>query len=243
MFVKKFSEVLTAKEGEPLAAKERLVYQALAGAVQYVASCTRPDVSLVVGRLGRYSAAPTVEHMAAAKTLLRYLKGTVTLSLTYGAEEELMGYSDADFAGDVDSRRSTTGMLFTRNRAAVAWTSKIQATVAASTTEADYVAGAAAAREAVWQRRLNRELGGPGKPVTLRCDNMGSIAMMSNPVSSARTKHIDVFHHVVRDKVEAKEILVEHVATGAMMADSLTKTLPTAGFNRCRDAMGLKPMI
>lgn len=230
------------KEGEPLADKERSVYQALVGAVQYVATCTRPDIALVVGRLGRYSAAPTVDHMAAAKTLLRYLKGTATMSLTYGAEGPLAGYSDADFAGDVDSRRSTTGMLFTRNGAAVAWASKIQPTVAASTTEAEYVAGAAAAREAVWQRRLDRELGGPGKPVPLRCDNMGSIAMMNNPVSSTRTKHIDVCHHVVRDNVEAKEIVIEHVPTDAMMADSLTKPLPTTSFNRCRDAMGLKPM-
>lgn len=171
-------------DGEALDPEERQVYQAMVGAVQYVATCTRPDISLVAGRLGRNSAAPTVEHMTAVKKLLRYLKGTASLSLTYGGKSGLMGYCDADFAGDTDGRRSTSGLLFTRNGAAVAWISQRQATVAASTTEAEYVEGAAAAREAVWQRRLVGELGRVlGDAVPLQCDNLGAIAMMNNPVS------------------------------------------------------------
>lgn len=180
--------------------------------------------------------------MAAAKTLLRYLKGTTTLSLTYSKASPLVGYSDSDFAADVDTRRSTTGVLFLRNGAALCWVSKIQATVAASTTEAEYVAGAVAAREAVWQHRLDCELGGEGCAVPLGCDNSGSIAMMSNPVSSARTKHIDVCDHVISYMAEDGRIVVFHVPTREMPADVLTKPLATEAFVRCRGAMGLAPM-
>lgn len=178
--------------------KGRQVYQELVGAVQYLATCNRPDISLVAGRLGRYAAAPTVAHLSAGKTLLRYVKGTAQLELRYRKDAPLVGYADADYAGDVDNRRSTTGLLFLRNGGAVSWRSKLQASVAASTTEAEYVASAIAAREAVWLRRLDRKLGGDGGPVTMFGNNQRSLAMMHNAISSVRTKPIDVCHHFVR---------------------------------------------
>lgn len=231
-----------SKAGVLLDDDGRQTYQELVGAVQYLATCTRPDVSLVAGRLGRYAAAPTVQHMAAAKTLLRYVKGTAELGLRYGKNTPLVGYADADYAGDVDNRRSTTGLLFLRNGGAVAWKSKLQASVAASTTEAEYVAGAMAAREAVWLRRLDKELGGGDGPVKMLGDNQGSLAMMRNPISSTRTKHIAVCYHFVRDKVAEGVLSVSHVPTEEMAADALTKPLRMDAHERCRAKMGLVPM-
>ena len=230
------------KEGDLLPDDAKAVYQEMLGALLYLATCTRPDITFAVGRLSRYAAAPTTAHLAAAKTVLRYLKGTTALALEYGKDAHLQGYSDADFAADVDSRRSTTGYLFLRNGAAISWLSKIQPTVAASTTEAEYVAASMAAKEAVWLQRLDKELGGTGAAVPLKCDNQGAIAMMRNPTSSARTKHIDVCHHFIREKVEEGRIKVDHVGTAEMMADSLTKPLATVAFGTCRSGMGLRPM-
>lgn len=107
------------KEGEALDDQGRAEYQTLIGRLLYLASCTRPDISFAVGKLARYGAAPAVTHQAAAKTLLRYLKGTVNWGLQYGTRSPLLGIRDADYAGDVDTRRSTTGYAFVLNGGAI----------------------------------------------------------------------------------------------------------------------------
>eukprot|EP00170_Pyropia_yezoensis_P002164 contig_9108_g2168 len=140
------------KDGDALDDKGRAEYQALIGGLLYLASCTRPDISFAVGRLARYGAAPTVTHQAAAKTVLRYLKGTTNWGLQYTTQSPLLGYSDTDYAGDVDTRRSTTGYTLVMNGGAISWQSKVQPTVATSTTEAEYIAAAQASREAIlWE--------------------------------------------------------------------------------------------
>jgi len=211
----------------------------LVGALLYLATATHPDISFAVGQLSRHVASPTTEHLAAAKRVLRYLKGTSTLALTYGTATGLTGYSDADYAADTETRRSTTGYLCNMHGAAISWTSKRQASVALSTTEAEYVAGAMAAREAVWLRRLLSDLTGNEEPVAMRVDNQSALALMHNDVSSQRTKHIDVAFHFMREKVAAKVIDATYVPTGDMVADMLTKALPIAAFTACRKAAGL----
>lgn len=125
------------KDGDPLPVALIELYQERVGALLYLSTCTRPDVSFAVGRLSRYVAAPTVQHLAAAKNVLRYLKGTANQALTYGSAGPLVGYSDADSTADIDTRRSTTGYAFILNGAAVSWVSKRQTSVALSTTEAE----------------------------------------------------------------------------------------------------------
>jgi len=120
------------------------------GSLLYLATCTRPDISFAVGKLSRHVSAPTQAHWAAAKAVMRYLKGTRDWSITSGAKRPLVGYSDADYAGDVDTRRSKTGKAFLWGGGAISWGRKIQATVAASTTDAEYVAAAMASKEAIW---------------------------------------------------------------------------------------------
>jgi len=229
-------------DGEPLTAELQQTYQELVGALLYLATGTRPDIAYAVGQLSRYVAAPTGQHLAAAKRVLRYLKGTATLALTYGGDKGITGYSDADYAEDVPTRRSTTGYIFTMHGAAVSWTSKRQGSVALSTTEAEYVAGAMAAREAVWVRRLLKDLTGTEEPLDMRIDNQSALALMRNDTSSQRTKHIDVAFHFVREKVADKVLVPTYIPTGEMVADMLTKALPIAAFTACREAAGLSDL-
>lgn len=210
------------------------------GGLLYLATCTRPDISFAVGQLSRYVDKPTAESLMAAKTVQRYLKGTRTLALTYGTKEDMVGYSDPDYSGDLETRGSTTGFIFMYNGAAVSWASKRQATVSHSTTEAEYVVAAMAAKEAVWLRRLEHDLMGASKPMPMSCDNQGALAMMQNAVSSLRAKHIDVAFHFVREKVYEKQLVPTHVPTTEMVADMLTKGMPVPGFPAGREAAGLR---
>ena len=153
----------------------------------------------------------------------------------------MLGYCDADYAGDVDTRRSTTGYVFLYNGGALSWSSRRQPTVAASTTEAEYMAEAAAAKEAIWLRKLLGDLG-VKVPATIKimADNQSAIKLASNPVTSARSKHIDVLYHFVRERVAREEIEFEYIATAQMVADSLTKAVPEDKVVFCRNSMGVR---
>lgn len=129
--------VMMRREGTALDEAMATKYQVAVGALLYLSTCTRPDVSFAVGKLSRHVSAPTQAHWSVAKAVMRYLKGTSDWRLTYGGGEALVGYSDADYAGDVDIPLSTTGQVFLWGGAAISWASRIQATVATSTTEAE----------------------------------------------------------------------------------------------------------
>jgi hypothetical protein len=146
--------VATIVEGEE---KSQQPYAQLVGSLLYLAGCMRPDIAQAVGALSRHVAQPTAEHWAAAKDLLRYVKGTAAQGISYGEKEGVVGYGDDDFVGCLDTRKSTTGVVFLLHGGAVAWASRVQPTVASPTTEAEYMAGAAATREALWLKRLLSE--------------------------------------------------------------------------------------
>ena len=128
-------------------------YAEAVGALMYLAVCTRPDISQAVSTMARYMSKPTQEHWSLLKGILQYLKGTQELALTYGPEGELKVYSDSDFAGDPDTRRSTAGLVTMNRRGDINWSSKVMHTVALSTTEAEYMALCAAVKEALWLRK------------------------------------------------------------------------------------------
>jgi len=227
------------RAGEPLTGEDPNLYQELVGCLNYLATATRPDIAFAVGRLSRFVSAPMVAHLAAAKVVLRYLAGTKAKGLCYQREGDLMGYSDADFAADKDTRRSTSGNIFLFKGAAVSWVSKLQGSVATSTTEAEYVSAGMAAKELIWLQRLCGYVTGEAPEVLLLCDSQSALAMMGNAVSSVRTKHIDVVHHFVREKVASGELKVSYVNTTDMTADALTKPLGTSAFDKCAAEMGL----
>ena len=218
-------------------------YSQLIGSLMYLAVCTRPDISYAVGSLARYMAKPTTVHWQAAKGVLRYLSGTINYGITYGKTKgNLLGFCDADYAGDLDTRRSTTGYVFLYNGGAITWQSKRQPTVAASTTEAEYMAAAAAVKEGLWLRKLAAELEllDGGLAVDIMADNQSAIKLLRNPISSLRSKHIDVVHHFARERVLRKEVTFTYTATNTMVADILTKALTGDKFTFCVKAMGME---
>lgn len=215
-------------------------YSALVGSLLYLSVCTRPDLAYSVGALARHMSKPDAGHMQAAKSVLRYVRGTSGYGLRFGGSDTvLLGFCDADYAGDAQTRRSTSGFVFLMHGGAITWLSQLQRTAAHSTAEAEYMSAAAAIKEALWLRNLMFDLGYGSGAVRIRCDNMAAIKMMRNPEASARTKHIDIVHHLARERVQRREVEVEFCGTEEMVADAMTKPLPIVAFQRCRDGMGL----
>jgi hypothetical protein len=231
--------ILTKESGSPLDT-EAYPYSSLIGSLLYISITTRPDISHAVGALSRYMTAPTTEHWQAAKGIVRYLLGTSSYGLSYSGQELIpKGYCDADFAGDLDTRRSTTGYVFLLNGGAISWASRRQPTVAASTTEAEYMAAAHAAKESLWLRKLFSELCISNTSVPIYGDNQSALRLVKHPVNSARSKHIDVVHHFVRERVARGELSFIYVSTKEQVADALTKALPLEKHAACRNGMGV----
>ncbi|KAG1669146.1 hypothetical protein FOA52_002657 [Chlamydomonas sp. UWO 241] len=226
--------------GELLNEKHRHLFMELLGSLLYLAVCTRPDISQTVGVLARYMSCPTTAHLEAAKQVLRYVSGTCNFGICYGNSGQLVGFCDSDYAGDPDTRRSTSGIVFILNGGAVIWCSRVQPTVAASKLEAEYMSASLSAKDALWCRKILPELGLSCNMVNINCDNQGALKLISNPIASQRSKHIDVIHHFVRDRVSRREICFHYVASEHNAADILTKPLTLVKFVYCRNLMGIK---
>ena len=216
-------------------------YQSIVGSLMHAATATRPDISFAVGVLSKFCSKPTTAHFTAAKRVLRYLKGTPDLALKYhkSVDGALTGYSDADWAGDLDDRHSTSGNRFIM-AGTISWTSKKQATVALSTAEAEYIALNTATQEAIWLQRLLADLSDiQHKPTIIMGDNQGSIAIARNPVFHSRTKHIDIRHHFIHEAIQDGVIDLRFCPTNEMIADVLTKPLSRNRFEQLRRLMGM----
>jgi transposase InsO family protein len=224
-------------------------YASIVGGLMFAACVTRPDIMCAVGQLSQFLNNPSSKHLLAAKRVLRYLQGTSTYGIMYRPPPlRLQGYSDADWAGDIDTRRSTTGYIVMLNNGAIAWKSRRQPTVALSTMESEYMALTEATKELKWIRTLLAELGhsngnsnGDEPPTDLFSDNQSAIALAKNPVSHARAKHIDIRHHFVREAIQDKVIWVQYIPTTEMTADSLTKALGREKHEKCTARMGMTP--
>jgi hypothetical protein len=219
-------------------------YRSVVGALMYAMVGTRPDIAVAVGAVSRHLECPGAEHWTALKRIGRYLAGSTGLSLQYKASGKrkpvLTCYVDSDWASDDSDRRSTTGYLLCLASAPVSWASRKQPTVALSSTEAEYMAASAAIQEVVWARALLHQLGFPQDgPTTVFEDNQGCIALSRNPVNHTRTKHIDVRHHFVREKVQDGQVSLVYLPTADMTADLLTKGLHPPQFHRLVKLMGM----
>jgi len=212
---------------------ESLPYRGAVGSLMYLMVRTRPDLAFAVGKLSRFVSGYGKVHWAAVKRVLRYVKGSVDKGLVYNksASGILQGFSNAEWAGDYETRRSTTGFMFIFGGSAVSWASKLQNTVALSTTKAEYMALCEASKEAVvWLDQLiqrftmlvtqSDNLVGP---VNIKVDNSGCIDFAKNPFEHKRTKHIDIRYHFVRDAIT--KVILKHCPTDEMAADSMTKEL------------------
>ena len=206
-------------------------YMCVVGSLLYASMVTRPDITYAVQALGRHLQSSGAEHMVAAKRVLRYLQGTKNIGIVYQGRADttdvsLVGYSDSDWGGDKDTRRSTTGYLFMLDTGVVSWSSKLQPTVALSSAEAEYMAACAAVQEAIHLRQFLEDLGFPQVGATVIFeDNQGCIALSDNPVFHKRSKHIDIRYHFIRERAASGEIKLRYVATEHQLADLLTKGL------------------
>jgi hypothetical protein len=219
-------------------------YQSAVGSLMYAMLGTRPDIAFAISVVSRYTSNPTTQHQTAVKRVFRYLRGSVNLRLTFrGDLTFLAGYTDADWAGDRNTRRSTSGYIFNVGSGAISWSSKRQPTVALSTCEAEYIGQTHAAKEAIWLKalidQLNPENASPMATI-IYGDNQGAIALAKNPQFHARTKHIDLQHHFIREKINEGKIELKYVPTAEQVADGLTKPLCKDKFLAFRHALGLE---
>jgi hypothetical protein len=206
---------------------DQKLYQSNVGSQMYAMLCTRPDLAYSISQISQFSSNPSTIHESAAKRVLRYLNGTRNFGITFDGSRGLIleGYSDADWGAGED-RKSISGYVFTLAGGAISWSSKKQATIALSTTEAEYIALTQAAKESIWIQGLLGELGFTAINGNLIYgDNQGSIALAYNPEYHARTKHIDIQYHFIRECVQDGKIALEYCATADMVADGMTKAL------------------
>jgi len=221
---------------------ERGAYQQLIGSLLYAMVVSRPDISFAVTKLAQFSSNPSPLHYNLAKHVLRYLKGTAAYQLTYdgGSGMGLIGFSDSDWAGDKDDRKSMCGHVFLLAGAAISWASRKQDVVALSSTEAEYISLSLAAVQAKWLRTLLSELYlSPTLPTILYGDNKGSIDIANNPIIGRGTKHIDIRFHFIRQCLADSIISLHRLPSAHITADTLTKSLPLSSFHIHRSCLGL----
>ena len=209
-------------------------YQSLLGELNWLVRGTRPQNCFTTKCLAQSACSPAERHVTAAMRLLKYSCNTKSQQLTFSLESTRkllerplpMGYSDSDFAGH-PTRRSTTGSLWMFAGSPITWASKLQRSVSTSTTEAEYLALMYNDKEAVWIAQLLYQVGYTRRVECLSIfgDNKAAIELTKNPFFHAKTKHIDVGAHYVRELVEDKRITIDYINTKVQLADSLTKSL------------------
>jgi hypothetical protein len=235
---------LTKNATEKTDAARRTLYLEKFGSLNYLPTMTRPDLAYSLSICGRYMANPTQEHMDAIDNIYAYVKATPHMSISYKKQEPFLeGYVDADWVGCLDSRRSTTGYVFTIAGGPVSWSSKRQNIVALSTTEAEYIAAGEAVKEALWLKRFINDLAFEGyhiQSVPLHVDNQSAIALMKNPIAHQRTKHIDARHHFIRDVIEDGDVTIKWISGKDNIADMFTKALPKANFDEFKEKLNMR---
>ena len=198
------------------------------GCLMYAMLGSRPDLCAAMSILSRYQSKPSENLWKSLKRLLRYVKGTVDLSLVYKCDEScpiLVGYADADWAGDGVDRKSTSGYMFKLFGNTICWSSRKQATVALSSSEAEYVALSSAISEGVWLKSLLQTLNQwKEDPVIIYEDNQSAICNAKKE-DHKRMKHIDIKHHFIKDKIKKGEIVLKYICSREQLADVLTKPL------------------
>ncbi|OAE32015.1 hypothetical protein AXG93_2772s1250 [Marchantia polymorpha subsp. ruderalis] len=225
------------------------LYQRMVGKLIFLTH-TRVDIAFAVSIVSRFMNSPQEPHAQAVKRIYRYLRGTSDLALLYrrgeethlqGKDTQLQVFTDADWAADMHDRKSTTGYIFFLRGTPITWNSRKQPTVALSSTESEYMAVTEGAKEAVWLRRLLGKIHALDlqASTTIHGDNQGSLNLAQNPIYHGRTKHIEVRHHFIREKIASGEINLAYVSTNEQLADILTKPLGKIAFERLREQLGL----
>uniref|UniRef100_A0A2N9HLM6 Integrase catalytic domain-containing protein n=1 Tax=Fagus sylvatica TaxID=28930 RepID=A0A2N9HLM6_FAGSY len=225
------------KEKENMAS---IPYSSAVGSLMYAMVCTRPDIAHAVGVVSRFMVNPGKEHWEAVKWIFRYLRGSSKSCLSFGSSKPVLeGYTDADMAGDLDGRKSTSGFLFTFAGGAVSWQSKLQKCVALSTTEAEYIAATEAGKEMLWMKRFLQDLGLKQDEYVVHCDSQSALDLSKNSMYHSRTKHIDVRYHWLRLIVDQQLMQLRKIHTDKNLANMLTKVVPKEKLELCAGSAGM----
>lgn len=199
------------------------------GSLMYLMLATRPDIAFAVGIVSRYLDRPSIQHIKAVKRIFRYLKVTKDLGIIFKKTNlfSLSCYSDADYAGDPITRRSTNGYVLFLGGNPISWSSRRQQCTALSTTEAEYIAASEAVKELMWFLKFFQDLlPNTNLQPVLYIDNQGAIKLAKNPEFHARTKHIDVRVHYIREKYNEGFFEIHYAPSNEQIADVFTKPLP-----------------
>ena len=187
---------------------------------------------------------PRELHWRCLKRILKYLKATKEYNLIYSKitenEIKLVGFTDSDYAGSLDDRKSTSGYAFYYGKCLISWNSSKQKTISLSSTEAEYIGLSNAAKEGLWLKNILIELGRSPKQTIIFCDNKSSICLAKNPEQHAKSKQLDIRYHFIREKIDNGEFSVDHIASEDMVADILTKGLPKIKHYKCIELLKLK---
>ncbi|KAK6125632.1 hypothetical protein DH2020_040630 [Rehmannia glutinosa] len=226
-------------DGKPV---DQTRYRALIGSLLYLTT-SRPDITFAVGVCARFQSAPKESHMTAAKRILRYLKGSQEVGLWYPKEENdnfsLKSYSDSDYAGNIDDRKSTSGSCQFLGDCLVSWFSKKQNCVSLSTAEAEYIFAAFCCTQLLWMKQTLADYKCSFENVHIFCDNISAINIAQNRVHHNRNKHIEIRHHFLRDCVSKRKIEISFVPSQNQLADIFTKLLSSETFASIRAQLGI----
>jgi hypothetical protein len=237
---------LLADDDTVINAHDHRVYRELVGKALWLAMSTRLDLSFSASVLSQVLRSPAPKALELARRTLAHAHHTKSAYLELGGaiDNRLMAFVDADFAGDLETRRSTTGFSVLLYGSSISWAARRQGSVATSTTAAEYVAIAEVTKEIIWLRQLLLQLGIAEdtivEPVRILVDNQAAITIAERPVNFPLSKHIDVRHHFVREQVDRGKITLEYVRTSDQHADCLTKALPGPLHARHTASLGLK---
>jgi hypothetical protein len=217
------------------------LYRQTIGSLMYLTNI-RPDICFAVNTLSQFLVEPRRVHLVAAKHVMRYLKGTLDYGLIYDGDHDftLIGYTNAEWAGSVADRKSTSGCCFSMGLAMISWQSRKQSSISLSTAEAKYITACSASCKAIWLRKLLTGLFDLEMRATaIICDNQSCIKMTENPVFHDRSKHIEICYHFIRDMVQRGALKLQYISTDEQVADVMTKPLSCVKFEHFRDKLGI----
>ncbi|CAM6087793.1 unnamed protein product [Calypogeia fissa] len=228
-------------------AMQSVSYDSVVGSLMYAMTCTRPDIAHAFSVVSRFMANPGKPHWEVVKWVLRYLRGTLDYEILFDGKTnstlELGGYVDSDYVRNLDNRKSTISYVFMLGGGCINWKSINQSCVALSTTKAEYMAACEATKELIWLQRLVHDLGLSQERLELLCDSQSALHLAKNLVFHARTKHIDIRYHFIREALEKKQIFMEKVASEDNAVDMLIKVLPSEGFSHCMDLVNIRAKL